>query len=205
MKHIFLTIILLLVYSSVWGNSEADISAARKAVEIYADIEFKGGDPHARREVIKFSPERIKELKEDWPGIMIYLEFSEHQPQYVVNEYKIKDVRIEGIHATASISFQRLARTEDTYGSGYIAESPHQETVSYSLIFDRNKWYVLDPPPPRISKQFLIEYYEYQVKEYSAMWEKKLNDPTYDEEQKANVRSNRDQATGTLRILKSLP
>ena len=167
MKHIFLTIILLLVYSSVWGNSEADISAARKAVEIYADIEFKGGDPHARREVIKFSPERIKELKEDWPGIMIYLEFSEHQPQYVVSEYKIKDVRVEGIHGTASINFQRLARTEDTYGSRYIAEPPHQESVSYNLIFDKNKWYVLDPPPPRISKQFLIEYYEGEVKWYA--------------------------------------
>lgn len=59
----------------------------------------------------------------------------------------------------------------------------------------------MDPPPPRISKDFLLDYYEYIVKEYSAMLEEKLNDPTYDEVQKANVRANRDQATSTVRIL----
>lgn len=57
----------------------------------------------------------------------------------------------------------------------------------------------------QLSKQMLIEAYEYKVKKDSPIWEQELNDPAYDDEQKANVRASRDRAVGTLRVLKKLP
>ena len=205
MRRLFFFIwLVLLGIAPVWSSSGGSISEARQAVEIYANVEFKGGDPSDLRKIIKFSTAREVELKRKF-GIFLYTNFSEDEPQYVVNSYMVKDVIVSGNKAIATVVYQRIARTKDNCGSPFIAEPPHDETVTLNLIFKKNQWWVLDPPPQRVSKQVLIDYYEYQVKEYSSIWEQKLSDPTYNEKQKANVRANRDQAVGALQTLKSLP
>ena len=206
MRRLFITIILLTVAlaSTAFADEQIErLSQARETVKAYCLNEFSGNDPETRERLIKFSPKfegQFKKEKHKWIA-----KYVESPQEVVVNAYEIKSVNALGNQATAIVIFKRLARTEKTASSIYVAEPPHDEAVNLNLVFEKNQWWVLDPPPPRISKEVLIEYYQYQVKEDSAMWEQKLNDPTYNEKQKANVRANRDQATGTLRILKSLP
>lgn len=219
-------ILFLLSLALLLGCSRPDELGARQAAETYARIEFEGGDPEERWKIIKFSPERMAVLQRD-PKAMPYVEFSDHEPQYVVNGYQIKDVRVEGKRATATVVYQRLARTKEHHNSLYFLDKNDNDLVTLSLVFDKgwrpptwsvsyatavwnffftkDQWWVLDPPASRVSKQVLLANYESEVKEYSSMWEKELNDPGYSAKQKANVRATRDKAIGNLRFLKSLP
>lgn len=182
--------------------------AARQTVETYCQVEFKGGWMEDRWKVTQFGDKRKAERKIGGPADASVFTLQNHYPFIVIASYDIREVHVlSPVRATAQVAYRRLAHSESATGREWrlIAESAHDEIVTLNLIFDKHKWWVMDPPLPRVSKQVLINYYEHQVNEDSAMWEQKLNDPTYDEEQKANVRATRDQATGALRILKNLP
>ena len=226
MKQLPAILFLLSTLALPSGCSRPDVLGARQAAETYARVEFEGGDPEERWKIIKFSPERMAVLQRD-PKAMPYVEFSDHEPQYIVSGYQVKDVRVEGDRATAVVVYQRLARTKEHHNSPYFSDKNDNDLVTLNLVFDRgwrpptwsvsyataiwnffftkDQWWVLDPPASRVSKQVLLAYYEWQVKEYSSMWEQELNDPSYSAKQKANVRASRDKATGNLRLLKSLP
>ncbi len=194
--------------SAVLTGNESPAQAVRQAVETYCKLEFEGGWMEDRWEVTKFSNKRKAERKIGGPADASVFTLQNHYPFIVIASYDIREVRVlSPTHATAQVAYRRLAYSESATGREWhlIAEPAHDETVTLNLVFDKKKWWVLDPPAPRISKQRLLEHYEYRVKRNSSRWEQELNDPTYDEEQKANVRATRDQATGTVRILKDLP
>ena len=188
MRHLFFFIwFVLLGITPVWSGSSVSISEARQAVEAYANVEFQGGDPSALREIIKFSTAREAELRRKF-GRFLYMNFPEHEPQYVVKSYLVKDVIVSGNSAVGTVIYQRVARTKDNYGSPFVAEPPHDETVTLNLVFKKNQWWVLDPPPQRVSKEVLINYYEATIKNLGVE-----NDPRWQKE--------RD----TLKLLKGLP
>ena len=222
-----ITAVLLTLMATVFAVKPTE-QLARMAVENYAELEFELGDPEKSAKVVKFSPERAAAWEKQHPKEWIYVGPS--YPRVVVSGYTVRDVQVNGKKATATVTYRRLARivkgdTPDRLR--LIAEKAHDETVTLNLVFDqgwrpptwrvsyattawnfvftKNQWWVLDPPPQRVSKQVLLADYEWKVKEYSSMWKQKLNDPNYDAEQKANVRASRDEATGNLRSLKSLP
>ena len=211
LRQLFITAFLFLVLVNSASSSLADTKMTekeiRKTIESYCMIEFKGAWVEDRWALIKFSAKRKAENK--YRAITDSAVFGlKHYPFIVVSSYEIIGVRLlDSVHGTANVVYRQLAHSVDESDGHWhlVAEPPHDETVTLNLVFDKNQWWVLDPPPSRISKGVLIEYYEYQVKKYSSIWEQKLNDPTYNDRQKANVRANRDQATGALQILKSLP
>ena len=208
MRLFLFTALLLFGATSAEAGDQAAIAAARQVVERYCQIEFEGGGKsmEEREQVIKFSPKREKQISKE-TGMGAHVDYS-NSHDIVVSVYEVKDVRLTGTkRATATVAFKRLARTEgDTYNTQhYVAEPAHEELVTLNLVFDQKQWWVLDPPTPRVSKQVLIKRYEDEVKEDSSKWERILNDPSYEEEVKANVRAGRDRATSTLRILKELP
>ena len=212
-RSFLLVVILLLVgpaHSVLTPLTHADSGAAwsvYQAVEIFCQIEFEGDQESRRYETIWYSEKEVTRRKKQRFPLPVHSFAAGSDPLFVVASYQITEVQPQGKHATAKVRYKRLVRTED-WGSlarRIIPEKNDNDLVTLNLIFENSRWWVLDPPPPRVSKQVLIEYYEGQVKDNSSMWEQKLNDPTYDEEQRANVRANRDRVTGALRILKSLP
>lgn len=204
------------------GNT---VQAARATVEAYCRNEFEGNEPETRERLVRFNPEREAEfLKRKHPWLAMYVEIPQ---QVVVSAYEVKDVRVDGNLATAVVAYRRLAHTENHYISPYLRDKKDNDLVTLTLVFDDgwrpsgtsvpfatavwdfvfipDQWRVLDPPAQRASKRVLLEYYEGKVKNNSSRWEQELNDPSYSEKQKANVRASRDHATGNLRLLKSLP
>lgn len=190
--------------ATIHAESMAQL-AVHQAVETYCKIEFDGAWVEDRWAVIKLSEKRKADrIYQDFTDSSVF-GLGNHYPFIVVTSYDIREVYLlNPTHATAKVVYKRVAHSESKTGKDWylVADRLDDDLVTLNLVFEKKKWLVLDPPPPRISKDFLLEYYEYRVKEYSAMWEQKLSDPAYDEEQKANVRANRDQATGTVRILK---
>ena len=189
------------------GEAHSDVSAVKAAANAFLQAEFDGSGEPPRQNLITFSPKRQAELdQKSEPGVGPY-ELDIFDQAFIVKTFTIQDWKVDGTKATVTVMYQRLARVENfnTSDIHVIPERIDRDLVTLNLVFDKNQWWVLDPPSPRISKDVLIRYYEYQVNRSSSRWERELIDPTYDEEQKTNIRATRDQATGTLRILKSLP
>ena len=199
------------------------VQAVRETVETFCRNEFEGNDALVREQVVKFSPGTGSERGDDvWR--MMYVE---HRPLVVVDSYEVKEVHVEGNLASAVVAYRRLARTKHPYSGSYVPDKKDNDLVTLTLVFDKgprppaqsvsfitaawnavfieDQWWVLNPPVQRVSKQVLLEYYEEKVREYSSTWERELNNPNYSANQKADMRASQDQATRTLRFLKSLP
>ena len=206
-NFVSITLLLIFVSAAVLADT-ADISlATRQAVASYCEADSSGWVAD-RWSKIKFSSKRKAERKYREVTDSNVFELGDYYPFIVVADYNIRDVQvINSSQATAQVAYRRVARSEGKAGGGWhlVADRQDEEQVTLNLIFDKNQWWVLDPPPPRVSKEVLINYYEYRVNSNLSRWDQELIDPQYDEEQKANIRASRDQAVGALRILKSLP
>ena len=212
---LFLLLTAVTAAAILTGNGNT-AQAARDVVHTFLQSEFNGEVLDEREKIILFSPKRLVDIERDepGPGPGPYVLYMASRPVFVVSAAEIVSVKVEANRATAVVSYRRLARI-DRIGTKELAILPskkNNDLVTLNLVFDKKKWWslrgqwwILDPPPPRVSKQVMIEYYEYDVKEYSSMWERELNDPSYSAKQKALVRASRDKATGNLRFLKSLP
>ncbi len=202
---------LLLVGGAVvflFTGNKNTLESARQTVETYCKVEFDGAWVEDRWAILKFSDERQEENRYREITDSAVFGLRPHYPFIVIASYAIHEVRVlSPVSATATVAYRRLAHSESATDRKWrlISEPAHDETVTLNLVFNEKKWWVFDPPVPRISKRFLLEYHEYEVERNSSRWEQELRDPAYNKEQKANVRASRDQATGALRVLKGLP
>ena len=187
--------------SLVFANNEETARAVHQTIESYCKIEFDGAWVPDRWAIIKFSSKRKAERK--FSEIMDSAVFQlEHYPFIVVTSYDIRDVHLlNPVRATALVAYSRVAHSERKPIRGWHLATDHKDNdlVNLNLVFEKNKWYVLDPPPPRISKQMLVEYYEAKIKRLQDNgW---LTQPSLSTNQKATF----DNDIENLRILKSLP
>ena len=208
----YIGIFSLLLSNIVYGAAANTPSAegVKSIIDVYLRVEYEADTAYNREQLIKFTPRRKAFLESKTePGLGIYAFYiNSGDPIFVVDAYEIVKVNVKGKHASATVLYNRVGRIINgmgTISTALLPDKKDNDLVTLNLIFDKNQWWVLDPPPPRISKKKLIGYYEYQVNSNLSRWDQELIDPQYDEEQKANIRASRDQAVGALRILKSLP
>lgn len=212
-NHLSLFVIILLMAGCAHtppalANSNAE-QAVQKAVESFCQMEYEGDREPRRIETIQYSAKEAARRQQQREPLPVYSLFFDQDPLFVVASYQIVSVRVKasGNRATAVVKYRRIARsegaTQDTWH--LVTETPRDEMVTLNLLLSKNRWLVLDSPSPHVSKTPLIQFYESQLKEGTPTWEQELNDPSYDDEQKARVRAIRERVTGTLQILKSLP
>lgn len=147
------------------------VKAVKQTVETYCKIEYDGAWVEDRWAIIKLNPKREKAER-------IYRDITEnavfqleHYPFIVVTSYDIREVHLlNPNHATAKVAYNRVAHSVSNTGKDWrdwhlVADHLDNDLVTLNLVFEKNKWFVLDPPPPRISKDMLIEYYEELLKE----------------------------------------
>ena len=184
MKRFFPSVLFLFGTVLIWGCSHPDETGARQTVEAFAKNEFEGNYSNVRERLVTFSPEleaEFQKLKHPW------LAKHEHAPQIVaVDTYEVKDVRVEGDRATAVVAYRRLARTEKFWEAPYIVDRKDNDLVTLNLVFDagwrpptwnisyvtavwnyfftKDQWWIIDPPPQRVSKQVLVKNSEWTIK-----------------------------------------
>ena len=148
------------------GNT---VQAARETVKEFCQDEFEGGEPKTRERLVRFGPEREAEFqKYKNPWMEKYLFALE---RVVVGAYDVQEVRVEGKRATAVVAYQRLASTKDDYHGFYVRDRKDNDLVTLNLVYAkkewwalRGQWWILDPPPLRVSKQVMLEHYEMKIK-----------------------------------------
>lgn len=194
LKQYFVTTALFLLLacntSNTFSNEENKAQEVRQTVETYCKIEFDGAWLADRWEVVKFSKKRKDEriLHKDADASAFGLQ--DHYPFIVVASYDIKEIKVlSPKRATAQVLYRRVAHSASATGREWylVADPMDNNLVTLNLVYDKNKWYVLDPPPPRISRDWLIEYYDAETKGASE------NSPRW------------LRVTKVLAILKSLP
>jgi hypothetical protein len=162
-------LIACIALSVVACSSEAnsDVSAVKVAANTFLQTEFDGSGEPPRQNLITFSPKRQAVLDQiSEPGVGPY-ELDIFDQAFIVKSFAILDCKVAKDKATVTVAYQRLARVENFNTSDIyiIPEKIDRDLVTLNLVFKKNKWWVLDPPPPRISKDVLILNYEEELKE----------------------------------------
>ena len=150
--------------------------AAKSVLLRFCQSEFDGptinGVSDARFDFVKYSTLRAKREKRrdpDSSGLIVYYDGS---PLVVVAGFQTKSVWLHGQDALAAVAFTRLA---STFGDGqatrrFIKEPKGTEIVSYRLVYESGKWWVYDPPEPRISRDSLLRGYKQIIDGRDAGW-----------------------------------
>jgi hypothetical protein len=191
---LFIFIIRLSAVSAINGTEEQ----VRKIVEAYCQAEFNG-IRDIRFELVKYSSKReAMEKKRDQQFRGKLLDW-DADPLFVVSSYHIQKVTVEKNRAIAIVDYKRIAKTK---GEGVpkrklIPDYVEHDMVKLQFIHDGIKWWIFDPPLPRISIKAIINYFEDDVKQYGAQW---LERTDISEEQKKTYL----YSVNTLKILKEL-
>jgi hypothetical protein len=196
---IFNIILALLDFSQVLASDESKkADSARELVEKFCRDEFIGVED-IRLDAAKYSRKQaLREKKRD-PEFRGMVKFWDNDPLFVVTSYQIREVLVNKNTGLATIVYDRIARTE---GDGvlkrkFVPDPNAQDRVQLHLIYDGSKWWLYDPPIPRVSIEALIEYYRKTLNRLGPDW---LERSDISEAQKGYYR--KDQKS--LEVLKSL-
>ena len=202
-------VVLLLWLSAVSVPVDATPGAedVRVIVDTFLRVEYEEDTLYKRENLIMFAPQRwaLLENKTE-PGIgPSDLHISDQA--FVVSAYEIVKIEVKGNRATAMIAYQRLARIKgyDTSDRTITPDKKDKDLVTLDLVFDKKKWWslkgqwwILDPPPPRVSKRAMVEYYETGLEWYVDRQKEIGKLPEHQQDAY-------DRKSGILRYLKSLP
>lgn len=137
-------------------------SNPRRLVQEYCESEFNGVQD-IRVKVAKFTPKRTSGDKNassenDDSARKVINFYSE--PLVVVDSYQVRKVNASGDRAEATVVYKRLANSSGIDGRKYTVDKISQDVVTLTLEYDGSRWWITDPPLPRVSKWSLIEYSE---------------------------------------------
>jgi hypothetical protein len=196
---ILITYVFFNMVSHVFAANElANQDSARELAERFCRAEFMGVDD-IRFDIVKYSRKQMLWEKKRDPEFRGMAKFWDNDPLFVVASYQITDVSVKRNYAIATIIYKRLARTE---GDGVlkrklIPDSLEHDIIRLALIYDESKWWVLDPPIPRVSLDAIIRYHKSDLNSLGDDW---LQRPDISESQKQSYRKLQEN----LQILESL-
>src|SRR5215813_9792707 len=150
------------IFSHVFAENELENQdSARELAERFCRAEFMGVDD-IRFDIVKYSRKQILLEKKRDPEFRGMAKFWDNDPLFVVASYQVTDVLVKKNHAIATIIYKRLARTE---GDGVlkrklIPDSLDHDIIQLDLIYNGSKWWVLNPPIPRVSLEAIIAYHK---------------------------------------------
>jgi hypothetical protein len=190
----FLLGCLLIPAPCAAGDGANEIQAAKQVAEDFLKAEFEGNAFDKRINLIRFSPTReAKEIKAKTP-LKPHVFIWDWDPLYVVTSYQITGVTVRDSRAVVTVIYSRLADRAKP-GGKIIPDSKERDLVKLKLIRDGERWWVLDPHLPRISRDVLIACYENDLASFDDKWLSKAS-----EEQKHIYRQKQEM----LKILKRL-
>jgi hypothetical protein len=168
MKFLIKGLIGFFIISSAiaFDNSAANTNeAAYKAIANYCKLEFLF-EKSKRNDLFKTTPAYFKKNDlGDGSGVSPGDLSIGIDKIFVVNSYKILDIKVDKNKAVAEVSYNVLAKSEQ-YAKFYKYLRPNY-IEKINLVFDGKQWWILDPPPPKISIDEILAFYEYELRELS--------------------------------------
>lgn len=184
---------------SIWAKSlnGVEVDAVRIVAEKFCYADFEG-DPDIRMDIAKYTISRQKEESRKDPELLGKVIAFEADPIFVVKSFEITNILVEKNTAVVTVVFDRIAKS---MGSGLpgrkiIADDLKQDVVKLQLIRDQEKWWILDPPIPRVSVKALHQFYKDRI-DSMADW-------IFTKRASESQKNNYEEMNKTLEILKSL-
>lgn len=201
-KHISILLAIVCCISfnhSIWAKSlnGVEVDAVRIVAEKFCYADFEG-DPDIRMDIAKYTASRRKEESRKDPELLGKVIAFEADPIFVVKSFEITNILVERNTAVVTVVFYRIAKS---MGSGLpgrkiITDALKQDVVNLKLIHDQEKWWILDPPIPRVSAKALHQFYKDRI-DSMADW-------IFTKQASDFQKNNYEEMRKTLEILKSL-
>lgn len=184
---------------SIWAKSlnGVEVDAVRIVAEKFCYADFEG-DPDIRMDITKYTTSRRKEESRKDPELLGKVIAFEADPIFVVKSFEITNIIVEKNTAVVTVVFDRIAKS---MGSGLpgrkiIADDLKQDVVTLQLIRDQEKWWILDPPIPRVSIKALHQFYKDRI-DSMAEW-------IFTKQASDSQKNNYEEMNKILEILRSL-
>jgi hypothetical protein len=136
--------------------------AIREVVSSFLTAEFTAS-PHAYVPWALFSPERRHRLRHTDPltaGLTIVWQ---DDPIVVVSAFRISPPVHFKDEATVTVRYRRLAVSHGKGDARTLVPHPGIDIVTLHCVRRDDRWFILDPPVPRVSRQALLHYYQATV------------------------------------------
>jgi len=156
MKKASLLTTFIVMFYVTWGFASPNIDDARKFINEFLEAEFIGNQAFRVDNVIN-SPKRQKWIKEKYSPMIGEIFYWESEKLCIVDHYEVTSIKIINSKAIADVTFQEFACTEG-YSDIPLIKKNKKSFVRYSLEYKKGRWWVYDPPIPRVSRKALIEY-----------------------------------------------
>lgn len=172
-RFCYIIFLLLIVSNAIATNVDVLRDAALKVVSDFCQFEFSY-NYDARHALMKMSSEyKAKADKLDaFPGD---LQIDHAYEVYAIKAYKILDLTMSGNNAIAMVNYNVLAKRTDwmlhkykdgvSWGEAIFVEYLKPNYIEkIHLTYDGKRWWVLDPPSPKISVEKIIAFLEDDMK-----------------------------------------
>lgn len=182
MRNIFIISILLLSFN--FEQALGFDGSAEKVVKVYVEEQFRGKSDWLVERYVKFTKIYDTYLNENLKEGVEY-DFR-YQPFYAVNKYNIDHVSVtkEG-YGKALVTYYNVAEGFVTKEAGKRVvdiKRPQKavEQVNLNLRIENGKWYIIDPPFPRISVTAVVAKYDdyFRVRNLQSNPEKVIKEKT---------------------------
>jgi hypothetical protein len=142
--------------------NEHEIIQTRTTVENFCSSEFNGVNSIA--DIIINDRESYDWKKMKSEGFAVRVSDWDTDPLYIVKSYDVKSVTVKGDNAEAYVTYIVIGKTENSgLRRTLVRVSNLEMDCKISLIKENNKWNILNPPLPKISKPSIINFYNEQL------------------------------------------
>jgi hypothetical protein len=141
------------------ANESNHIDNAKQLIELFCKFEFEGFVVTDQREmIIKFSKEREEKERKRRPIFKPWVVLWDSDPYFIISSYKVLNIELSGNKGIATVGYKRIGECK---GNAQINSSlKEQDIVKLNLIYDGKRWWILDPPPPKVYLNVLIKIFE---------------------------------------------
>jgi hypothetical protein len=188
---------VIAVSQMVFAGGKEYVQAAvspREAVEQFCRAEFNGhNERYDNARITSAYKGKKRRQGYDFDGGVNLWDWN---PYIIVTSYEVLSASARGERGTASVAYRRIGRSDGK--EKIIPETSRREVVTLNLTFDGTRWWVLDPPLPRVSKEELLTFYEKTMERFPGDW---LQRPDITEHQKTYFLRKQE----ALKVLKEMP
>ncbi len=163
-KLILLISGIVLVSFNGWCVELNDDAGAKKFINEFLKAEFIGNESFRVDNTINSAKRQQMITKKYKPMIGEIFQW-ENEELSIVDSFEIKEIKISKQKATVTVMFQEFGRTlRGGYVKNPIIKTNEKTPAKYQLIYKKDRWWLYDPPMPRISRNALIDYNDEKIR-----------------------------------------
>lgn len=148
------------------ASDKAD--GARKFMTEFLEMEYIG-NPSFRVDNAMYSQERKSWVDKKYSDTNAEIHSWDGDQICVVDSYEIKEIKIINQRAIIGVVFKEFAHTDGKkgYGDSPLIKTEKKYKEKYYLEYKNERWWIYNPPIPRVSRKALIEHNDEIIKQMS--------------------------------------